>query len=332
MDIIAEFVNRMPARRKHTPSGWTSVNAPCCSNRGHKPDKRSRGGYKISSDSISFSCFNCSFKASWQVSRPLSKNAKLLLKYLGATTDEIKKINFECLKLKNSSITVNNITQTPEKKISLPEGSKLFSEWVDDPSEDFLKVLAYINDRNSDLLKWHEYYWSPNKKEGMNKRIIIPFTSNNGWINGYSARSIDEKIQPKYMAQVVNNSYLFNQDKLYSPNRKFVIVCEGVFDAISLDCIAVMKQYLTDRQIETLRTISEDKKIIIVPDRDASGKQLVEQAIKLGYSVSMPNWGEGIKDIADAVKEYGRIVALQQILQSVEDTELKIKLKMKGWF
>lgn len=332
MNIVDEFFNRLPAKRRHTPSGWTNSNAVCCPHRGaHKPDKKQRGGFKLQSNGgFVYNCHNCTFHASWTPGRTLSENAKKLLEYLGASPDEIKKINFQCLKLKNSIVTINNVQLTENKKIALPEGSKTFGEWAIDPPEDFLKVIAYINDRNANLLNWHEYYWTPNKKEGMNNRIIVPFLSDNGWLNGYSARSIDEKIQPKFMAQVVNNSYLFNQDKLYLPNRKFIIVCEGVFDAISLSCVAVMKQYMTEKQIETLRTT--DKKIIIVPDRDESGKQLVEQAMKLGYSVAFPNWDEGIKDIADAVKLYGRLAALEQILESVEDSELKIKLKMKGWF
>jgi len=327
MDIISQFINRMPAKRKHTPAGWTTVNAVCCHHAGHKPDKRMRGGYKVSSDSISYSCFNCSFKASWGAGRVLSKDAKKLLSYLGATPDEIKKINFHCLKLKNSGAISNNIIPSENKKIILPDGSKLFSEWVNDPPEDFLKVLSYIQERNPNLIKWHEYYWSPK----MSNRVIVPFLSDNGWLNGYSARAIDNT-QPKYLAQVINNSYLFGQDKLYLPNRKFVIICEGLFDAISISGVAVMKQYLTDGQISTLKTVSDDKQIIIVPDRDASGKTLVEQAMKLGYSVSFPNWDDGIKDVADAVTKYGRLPALQQILASTLDSELKIKLKMKGWF
>jgi len=321
----------MPAKRKHTPSGWASVNAVCCSHRGHKQDKRLRGGFKVTNDVFSYSCFNCSFKASWQPGRVLSTNAKKLLEFLGTSKDEIAKINFHCMKTKSSGNTkLNNLTEN--KKIDLPKNSKTLREWAEEekPPEDYIKILKYMVARNENLLNWHEYYWTPDTEHNMHKRIIIPFTSGNGWVNGYSARSIDDSIKPKYMAQVCNNGYLFNQDSLYKENRKFVIIVEGLFDAISLDCVGTMKQYLSKKQIGTLKTT--DKKIIIVPDRDNSGKQLVEQAIELGYSVSFPDWGGGIKDVADAVIKYNRLPALQQILMSTEDNELKIRLKMKGWF
>ena len=236
------------------------------------------------------------------------------------------------MKTKSNNTDNKNDTKIQNKKIDLPKNSKTLREWAEteNPPEDYIKVLKYMANRNENLLNWHEYYWTPEKEFNMNKRVIIPFTSNSGWLNGYSARAIEDSIKPKYIAQYSNNGYIFGQDKLYLPNRKFVILVEGLFDAISLDCVAVMKQYISARQIETLKTA--DKKIIVVPDRDESGKQLVEQAIQLGYSVSFPNWGDEIKDVSDAVTKYGRLAALQQILQSIENNELKIKLKSKGWF
>jgi hypothetical protein len=290
-----------------------------------------RGGFRtVNNGGFVFSCFNCGFKANWAPGRILSKNAKQFLEFLGASPDEIKKINFECLKTKSDAPIVRTIYDIPNKTVDLPPGAKLLSEWAENPPEDFLKVLEYMNARNPELLSWHDFYWTPDKKNHMNKRIIIPYTSDRGEIFGYAARSIEKTVQPKYMCQVVNNAYIFNMDALYLPYRKYAIVCEGVLDAVSLNCCACMKQYLTDRQIEVLSTTN--KKIVIVPDRDNSGKELVLQALKLGYSVSMPDWSEGIKDIADAVTRHGRLATMQLILNSIETYDVKIKLKMKRWF
>lgn len=335
MDILAEFFNRLPAKRRHTPSGWTNSNAVCCHHRGgHKPDKKQRGGFKALGDGgFVYNCHNCTFKASWSPGRILSKDAKKFLEYLGATPDEIKKINFQCLKLKNNSTVTKSSTISEIKSIALPPGSKTLQEWAasENPPEDFITVLRYMADRNGDLLDWATYYWTPDTKFSMNRRVIVPFVSESGWLNGYSARTVDPKIKPKFIAQLCNNGYLFNQDKLYSPNRKFVIIVEGILDAVSIDGVAVMKQFLSTGQIEVLKTC--EKKIIIVPDCDHSGKQLVDQAIKLGYSVSMPNWMDSnIKDVADAVKKFGRLAVMKLILENVLDSELKIKLAMRKWF
>jgi DNA primase len=332
MIILDEFRNRLPAKRKHTPSGWESFNAPCCSYRGHKADKRMRGGFRPSGDGgWVFSCFNCGFKASWMPGRVLSLNAKKFLEYLGTSKEEINKINFNCMKTKSSSTDGTTQQKIENRKIDLPEGAKSFLDWAENPTEEFLKVVGYITERNEALLNWHDYYWTPDTKYNMNKRVIIPFNSpNSDWLNGYSARTVDESVKPKYIASVSNNAYLFGQENLYKPNRKFVIVTEGIFDAISIDGVAVMKQYFSDRQLLTIKTC--DKKIIVVPDRDDSGKTLVTQAIEKGFSVSFPDWEDDIKDVADAVKKYGRLATLRQIIDSAEDSALKIQIKMKGWF
>jgi hypothetical protein len=48
--------------------------------------------------------------------------------------------------------------------------------------------------------------------------------------------------------------------------------------------------------------------------------------------VSFPNWDDGIKDANDALKHYGRLYTLYSIINSVETSELKIRLRMKTWF
>ena len=164
----------------------------------------------------------------------------------------------------------------------------------------------------------------------MHRRIIVPFINpNTNWMYGYSARAIYDKIQPKYIAQYTNG-YIFGQEHLFSPHRKYVILCEGIFDAISISGCAYMKQTLSRYQLDTLRT--SDKKKIILPDRDKDGMRVIEQAIKEGFAVSFPNWEKGIKDAADAVAKYNRASVIRQIIESAEDSPLKIQIKAKTWF
>jgi hypothetical protein len=71
---------------------------------------------------------------------------------------------------------------------------------------------------------------------------------------------------------------------------------------------------------------------VLVPDRDHEGPRTVEQAIEYGWSVSMPDWPEGIKDVNDAVIKLGKLAALWAILDARESNALKIRLKAKTWF
>ena len=45
MNIVYEtLLAHLPHKRKTTPSGWTSFNAPCCVHNGTGADTRQRGG------------------------------------------------------------------------------------------------------------------------------------------------------------------------------------------------------------------------------------------------------------------------------------------------
>ena len=66
-----------------------------------------------------------------------------------------------------------------------------------------------------------------------------------------------------------------------------------------------------------------------MPDQDLPGMELVDRAVELGYSVSMPEWPDHIKDVNDAVIEYGRLGTLLTIMQAKETSKIKIELRKK---
>ena len=67
----------------------------------------------------------------------------------------------------------------------------------------------------------------------------------------------------------------------------------------------------------------------MVPDQDEAGMKLVDRALELGWSVSMPEWPTGIKDVNDAVVKMGRVGCLLSILQARETSRIKIELRKK---
>jgi DNA primase len=105
------------------------------------------------------------------------------------------------------------------------------------------------------------------------------------------------------------------------------IVVEGVFDALSIDGLAVLHADINDAQAQLIRNLGRD--IIVVPDQDLPGMRLVERAVELGWSVSMPNWPEGVKDANDAVICMGRLATLLTIMQSRETSRIKIELRKR---
>jgi DNA primase len=88
----------------------------------------------------------------------------------------------------------------------------------------------------------------------------------------------------------------------------------------------VLHQEINDRQVKLIRSLG--KEVIVVPDQDAAGLNLVDRAVELGWSVSMPDW-QGCKDINDAVIKYGQLATLISILESRESSRVKIELRKR---
>jgi DNA primase len=184
-------------------------------------------------------------------------------------------------------------------------------------------VLEYIAKRKM-YLDYYDFYWTP--KIGFSNRLIVPFYKD-GVCVGYTARAINDA-KPKYISEQ-QPGYVFNLDR-QDNNREFVIVCEGPFDAISIDGCALLGAEIKDSQNWLLKQLN--KEIVLVPDKDHEGPRTVEQAIEFGWSVSMPDWPAGVKDVNDAMIKLGRLATLYLITQAKESNSLKIQLKAKKWF
>jgi hypothetical protein len=187
----------------------------------------------------------------------------------------------------------------------------------------FAESVAYLVDRKIDP-RSYPFYWT--NKVGFNNRIIIPFLYKDE-IVGWTARAINDA-KPKYLSEQ-QPGYVFNLDS-QQDDREFVIISEGPFDALSIDGCALLGAEIKDSQNWLLKQLG--KELVLVPDKDHEGPRTVEQAIELGWSVSMPDWPDDVKDVNDAVVKLGRLATLWLIVQAKESNGLKIRLRAKQWF
>lgn len=321
-------------RVRTTPGGWFSANAVCCHHQGHNPDRRGRGGMIASTDgSISYSCFNCGFRAHYRPGLALNYKMRKLMSWLGFDSNQIRVLVLEAIRSKESLPVA---VQIPETEIvfqtkDLPGGSQSFAAWaefyalrgVDHCPPEFLSAVDYVAQRNIDMSKY-EFHWTDTQARLMNHRVIVPFWHQNQ-IVGYSARATQDRVKPKYLADT-QPGYVFNLSFQQS-HWHIVIVCEGIFDALSIDGCAVMHNEISEAQADQIDNLSRE--IIVVPDWDTSGRNLVEQAIEYNWAVSFPHWRETCKDINEAVCKYGKLFVLKDILDTAEHSALKIQLWSK---
>lgn len=329
MSIVADTVNAyLPAKRKHTQNGWSSFNAPCCIHNGHSADTRGRGGLIANPDGgVSYHCFNCGFKTSWQPGRNLSYKMRRLLQWLNAPDGVINKLALDVLRENEGIEAVNSLRGLPTlpkfNTVPLPEDAVKIVD-ITDFDRYNMNVLEYMAQRNLNVDDT-DYYWSPSL--AYRDRLIVPFYYE-GRIVGWTARTVTSDKNPRYLMES-QPGFVYGLDEQHH-NKIFCIVVEGPIDAIHIEGCALCGSDINDSQALLLDRLG--KQIIVVPDRDRNGRNLAEQAIERGWSVSMPDWPRDCKDVSDVVNKYGRLYALHSIACAAEESPLKIRLRMKQWF
>jgi hypothetical protein len=325
LNIISDFIKGiLPTKKKTTPSGWTSFNAPCCHHNGESADTRGRGGLTANPDgSVSFHCFNCNFKASYQPGRHLTFKFRKLLKWLGADDTDIKRLVIEAIRVRELVAPEEVKAEAEEEKIDFKARD------LPDDAENLVALdyvhpaLEYCVARKIDIAKY-AFYATRQEQYNLHKRIIIPFVWQGRTI-GYTARAFEENVKPKYHSNYEPN-FVFNINNQQA-DSKFVIVCEGPFDAMSIDGVAVLNNECNETQADIIESLGRE--VIVVADRDRAGAKMINNAIEYGWTVSFPVWLETCKDVNEAVVKYGKLFVLKTILDSKHSSKLKIELMKK---
>ena len=331
--IQSTILNSLPAGRKKTPSGWTSFNAPCCVYNGESQDKKKRGGIMTTADgTLSYHCFNCGYKANYTIGRKLNFKMRQFMSWLGIADDVIKKMAIEAMRYEEGDNKIEKKKFVNFQKRQLPKNAHKLDFWLEkyvakDLTEPQYKkidgLLNYLKTRGIEP-DWYDFMYSPEASFDFNKRLIIPFYWR-GDVVGYTGRLFESVDKIKYYTEV-QPGYVFNMDA-QDWSRKFVIVTEGPFDALTISGVSILGSEVNDTQRELINGLA--RKVIVVPDRDAPGQKLVDQALEFGWSVAFPEWQKGVDDVADAVLKYGRLFVMQSILKTTESNKLKIDLKRK---
>ena len=341
-DILREGILANIGHLKQAPKSWQKRCCMLCHTQGHSRDTRHRFGiqFNVATGSILLNCFNCGFSAGYTEGKDLSKSFKFFLRQINLDADFIKQLEFEIFKQKN------NITSIREgetavidietkfktlfskwKQVPLPTDSMPITSWLkeglDDP--DFIKVVEYALSRK--IYDLDNFYWSPIHEHNLNHRLIIPYHYRNK-IVGFTARlsyDTDGKEIPKYYQQSPTD-FVYNLDHQQDWMRKYVIVNEGVLDAWTTDGVATLGE-INQSKIDVINRLQ--KEVIVCPDRDKKGWDLVRAAIDNEWAVSYPKWEYGVKDATAAMAKYGRLLTTHSIIASAVTGREHIELKWK---
>jgi hypothetical protein len=251
---------------------------------------------------------------------------------MNAPDDIINKLALQVMQENEGTEIQQRLVALPKfNTVPLPASARPVNDWADycaleptgvDPN--LVAVFEYMKQRDL-YVDDHNFHWTP--ELGYRDRIIIPFY-NKGEVVGWTARTVKKDKKPKYLSEQ-QPGYVFNMDE-QRENKVFVVVVEGPVDAIHVEGVALLGSEIKDQQALLINSLN--RPVIVVPDRDDAGSKLVEQAIELGWGVSMPEWTSDINDVGDAVQKHGRLYALHSIVSAAETSAVKIRLRAKTWF
>lgn len=325
-EIYATALALLPTNKKLTTGGWQAFNGFCCHHRGESRDTKKRAGFKDTGNGgFTIHCFNCNFACGWSPGKLISKNTKCMFEWLGLSEADIGKLGLVALRLKDADLAALSENKTINFLLlekQLPAECFPITQWIAEGTTepDLVAVIEYVLSRGMEF-DWYNWHWCA--LPGYRDRVMIPFY-HDGKIVGHTGRKIRAG-KPKYLTEA-QSGYVFNLDR-QTPEREYTIVVEGQFDAIAIDAAAIMCNTPNDAQIARLKALG--KEVIVVPDRDKAGAYMLNIAIEQNWSVSLPPWGDDIKDVAEAVKRYGRLYVLTAILHYRVDGEIKIGMLQK---
>jgi hypothetical protein len=309
----------LPGKRKQSSSGWISFNAPCCVHNGNTPDRRGRGGIKLSDPGWSYHCFNCGYTASFILGRNIGFKARRLLEWIGVPENDINQINLESMRHRSMEGMIEDRQRVWNSLAPVEFAETDLPNFVDFVTPAHAEHWAYLRSRHVP----EDYPIMVSATNTTRLGVVVPFTYNNQVV-GSTIRFLDDR-NPRYINDM-QKGYVFGID-LQQAGWQHVIVTEGIFDALCISGLAVMHNEISDDQARLIRSLGRN--VVVVPDQDAAGIELIDRAVELGWSVSIPNWPEGVKDINDAVKRWGKLTTLLTIMQSSENSRIKIELRKK---
>lgn len=160
-------------------------------------------------------------------------------------------------------------------------------------------------------------------------RIIFPFIDKNGYLFGFTGRSISKQTTLRYSTIILDETKdkIFGLDSI-DPN-KTVYVVEGPIDSLFLDnCVA-----MAGADVRLTNITSQDKLVVIYDNepRNAEIVKKIERMIDNGYKVCI--WPDHVeeKDINDMVNSGLSSAAVQATIDQNTYSGLAAKLRLQTW-
>lgn len=160
-------------------------------------------------------------------------------------------------------------------------------------------------------------------------RIVFPFVDLNGYVFGFTGRSISKKSNLRYSTVMLDET----KDKIFGldsiDRKKTVYLVEGPIDSLFLtNCVAMAG---ADARLDA---IQDRDKLVVIYDNEPRNKEIVrriERSINANYKVCI--WPDDVeqKDINDMVLAGTTPSEVQYIIDHNTFSGLAAKMRLQQW-
>lgn len=326
--IIRQYVQLDPPNQ----NGWCSVRCHVCNDHTRKGN---RGAFLFDHDKIVYKCWNCFHVSTYDPNEHeyIPKSMITTLDAFGVPDKEWKQVILDSPAYRNGGITKkvekSKLGNIDPKIIELPsfffplkgatcDLSKKARQYlieargVDPDSYPFMLAKKPDNPR---LFKWLG-------------RVIMPVYKNNNLVY-YIGRALFNAEKKYETPATPKERVLYGFDRLFEHTDTPLLINEGWFDAHVVDGVATLGNVITPYQIEWLNRSRREK--VYIPDKFGDGLRAAEQAVELGWSIATPDIGSSCKDMNDAVKKYGKMYVMKEIMRTKTSDDFEALTQLRNY-
>lgn len=203
-------------------------------------------------------------------------------------------------------------------EIKLPSLFVLLKD-LPESNETKIKANKYIQSRGLELESYPFYVSKKGTtfdEKRWENRIIFPIFNTANQVIFYQGRDFTDSLQEKYLSSpgVSKGSVLYGLNQLFAYNESPLFITEGFFDSFLLNGVAIFGNELSSDQIQLIN--SSPRKKVVIPDRFGNGQILANQAIELGWNVSVLPFDD-CKDVNDSFVKHGRLSTIKAIMDNI---------------
>jgi hypothetical protein len=305
--LLRDLIESRVTLGREASNGFRGVRCAVCN------DHTERAGFKFEGNLVAYWCFNCKASFNYEEgSTSMPPWVRKVLEAFGISGSEISElVGSAFFKKSNEPKTITMEAMKPVVNLFTPEvplpprshpiGSAEHPELQ-------APLIAYIRGRGLDPVSLNAHFSLDPKYLN---RVILPCTRD-GKIIFWQARTITDQ-KPRFMAPGTNKeAVLWGYDNLRGQYDQPLFITEGIFDAASIDGVALLGSQLNEAKLQILNRSRRTRAVVI--DRDDNGGRLGQLALEHGWEITFPPDG---CDANKSVQRFGKLFTIWTLMKNM---------------